>query len=431
MPTKKIIHTSDWHLGKKLYHEGRAEEHQAFLNWLIDFADQEGVDVLLFSGDLFDSPTPGHTALKSYYDFLARWFGASPDREAFILGGNHDSGHLIDAPKSLHAEAKLEGRLHLLGNFDPANWQKLVIKRPWGSVCALPYFRLHEILNLAKAFFPERNRSSEEEGQLILDSIEELMDRFRAETPNDLPRFLMGHHLFGPYSASGSELGLPLSGLETINLSSLGKWDYVALGHIHKPQRLSFKEMPVIYSGSPLRMRFSEHENKKISLIEIDNNENEVILDYKWCEIPIFRKLYRFRADIHNFKEKLLELKLAEEEGPALLPSFIEAELQCEAPWAGAADEIRSFLEENFKEDKRPKLLAVNHQVKNGNSSDLHEEKGPQEPGHDFGHINLADFFASYYLTKFPESAEVPTEIMNLFKDLQSSALSQEDSIED
>lgn len=427
MPTTKIIHTSDWHLGKKLYHEGRGEEHEAFLNWLLDFAEKEEANILLFSGDLFDSPTPGHAALKSYYDFLARWFGASPEREAFILGGNHDSGHLIDAPKSLHSQAKLEGRLHLLGNFDPNNWNKLIVKRPWGSVCALPYFRLHEILNLAKSFFPDRVRSSDEEGQLILDSISELMNRFRAETPQDLPRFLMGHHLFGPYSASGSELGLPLSGLETINLASLGKWDYVALGHIHKPQKLSFKEMPVIYSGSPLRMRFSEHENKRISLIELNGDT----LDYRWCDIPVFRKLYRFRADIHNFKEKLSELKLNEQSNPTLLPSFIEAELECEAPWVGAADEIRDFLEQNFKEERRPKLLAVNHQIKNGKATDKMTEAPTPRAVHDFSNINLSDFFASYYLTKFPESTEVPAEIMNLFKDLQSSALSTEDANED
>lgn len=415
MAVKKILHTSDWHLGKKLYQESRASEHQAFLSWLLEYADHSDIDVLIFSGDLFDSPSPNHAALKMYYDFLAQWFATRPSREAFILGGNHDSGLLLDAPRSLHSQAFLDGRLHLLGSFNPNEWQQLLIKRPWGTICALPYFRLHEILNLTKIFNSSPAPEATEESTLILQTLTDLMKKWHQLAPANLPKILLGHHVFGPYSASGSELGVPLSGLETIPLSILGEWDYVALGHIHKPQIMKFQNRPVVYSGSPLRMRFSEHENKKVSIIEIDEDTQEVT--QHWQEIPIFRKLYRLRAHRGNLSAKLDELRASELKKDCELPSYIEAELTCDAPWMGAADEIREYLTQHFELNNRPQLLALSYQIAGQQKSASEEARTL-----DFSNLNLSELFGRYYQQKYPDSSEVPSEIMNLFHQLQDSA---------
>lgn len=416
---KKIIHTSDWHLGKKLYQEERTSEHQAYLDWLLEFAKAHEVDVLLMSGDLFDSPNPPHSAQKAYYDFLAKWFSHSPEREAIILGGNHDSGPLINAPNSLLESALKGGRLRLVGHFDPENWQDFVIKKSWGTVCALPYFRLHEILNLAKKLGVNSSEAEDIESVRLLETLEELFKNWRKSTPNELPTILMGHHVFGPYMASGSELGVPLSGLETIPLSILGNWDYVALGHIHKPQVMNFENIPVVYSGSPLRMRFSEHEKKKISLITIETQKNE--LGYELFDIPAFRKLYRLRATKENLKEKIAALAKEEREKKSALVSFIEAELECDSPWIGAADEIRCEIELALPEvssSSLPKLLSVGHRVLGAETKE--QEASERARSFNLGALNIGELFERYYAEKYPKSKGIPPDIKNLFNELLS-----------
>ncbi len=415
---KKIIHTSDWHLGKKLYQEDRTNEHQAYLEWLLNYAAQNEVDVLIMSGDLYDSPNPPHIAQRAYYDFLARWFEHSPKREAYILGGNHDSGPLINAPSSLLESALKGERLKLIGSFEPSRWEDFVIKTEWATICALPYFRLHEILNLTKKFSTDSSTPEDDQTESIklLNTLETLFSRWREQSDQNKVKILMGHHVFGPYMASGSELGVPLSGLETIPLGVLGAWDYVALGHIHKPQVMNFEGTPVVYSGSPLRMRFSEHEKKKISLIKIDTQNQK--LDYELIDIPAFRKLYRLKANKQNIEAKVNEIIKEEQSKKTTLTSFIEAELECDSPWIGAADEIRSLLEAGLDvgEDQMPRLLSAHHRV----MGQISEEIAPVRKSQLFnlGSLNLTELFEKYYSEKYPESSQVPIEIKDLFHEL-------------
>lgn len=417
---KRIIHTSDWHLGKRLYQEDRTSEHSAYLNWLLDYANEHEVDVLLMSGDLFDSPNPPHSAQRAYYDFLAKWFSHSESREAFVMGGNHDSGPLINAPYSLLESALKGGRLKLIGNFEAENWQNFVFKRQWGSVCALPYFRLHEILNLARVLNPKSENSPEStevEAVRLLQTLETLFNKWRESLSDNGATILMGHHVFGPYMASGSELGVPLSGLETIPLGVLGKWDYVALGHIHKPQVMNFENMPVVYSGSPLRMRFSEHEKKKISVIEIDSETKK--LSYELIDIPAFRKLYRLKAKQENLKEKIAEIVSEELTKENELQSFIEAELGCENPWIGAADEIREELIRMLPDvpaENRPKLLSAHHKINSNSAND--DDNNQRSSVLNLASLNIEELFEKYYEQKFPDSTALPSEIRNLFQEL-------------
>ena len=98
----KILHTSDWHLGRTLYGQQRYEEFGAFLSWLGDFIEKEGVDVLLIAGDVFDTTTPGVRAQELYYGFLSR-LASGPCHHVVITGGNHDSPSFLNAPGPLLA----------------------------------------------------------------------------------------------------------------------------------------------------------------------------------------------------------------------------------------------------------------------------------------------------------------------------------------
>ena len=97
----KILHTSDWHLGRSLYGQNRQAEFNAFLNWLMDLLQQERTDVLLIAGDVFDTITPNHAAQELYYRFLAQVAALGLCRHVVIIGGNHDSASFLNAPKSL------------------------------------------------------------------------------------------------------------------------------------------------------------------------------------------------------------------------------------------------------------------------------------------------------------------------------------------
>ena len=96
----RILHTSDWHLGRSLYGRKRYEEFAAFLDWLVQAIEGEGIDALLVAGDVFDTSTPSNRAQELYYRFLCR-VAASCCRYVVVIAGNHDSPSFLNAPKEL------------------------------------------------------------------------------------------------------------------------------------------------------------------------------------------------------------------------------------------------------------------------------------------------------------------------------------------
>ncbi len=95
----KILHTSDWHIGRTLCGRKRYKEFAAFLSWLADTIHQEKVDALLVAGDIFDTSSPSNLAQELYYRFLSR-IAASPCRHVVVIAGNHDSPSFLAAPRS-------------------------------------------------------------------------------------------------------------------------------------------------------------------------------------------------------------------------------------------------------------------------------------------------------------------------------------------
>ena len=99
----KILHTSDWHLGRSLYGKKRYDEFSEFLDWLGKTIEEECIDLLLVAGDIFDTSTPSNRAQKLYYRFLCRVAG-SCCRHIVVIAGNHDSPSFLNAPKE-HTQA--------------------------------------------------------------------------------------------------------------------------------------------------------------------------------------------------------------------------------------------------------------------------------------------------------------------------------------
>ena len=282
----KLLHTSDWHLGKKLFKAERIEEQKLFLDWLLVEIEKQKVDYLLIAGDIFDSPHPPNEALKLYFDFLHVL--AETKVKTIIIGGNHDSGTFLDAPANIllgqnisvtgQLSTDLKKHIHELKT-DHSN--EIV------GVVTLPYFRNWEVHQMGRTW------GIEEGEDFGLNTIKRFLKETSEAINHCQKKVLLSHHLFGMYSAAGSEQAIGLSGVESIPNNVLeGLFDYVALGHIHKPQIIK-KENPIIYySGSPIAMRFSETMKKSLSLLTIEKNQ----LNQTLIEIPRFRELIQIEC---------------------------------------------------------------------------------------------------------------------------------------
>ncbi len=146
----KILHTSDWHLGKTLYGKKRYEEFEAFLNWLAETIQKFQINVLLVAGDVFDTSAPSNRAQALYYRFLCK-VASSVCRHVVIIAGNHDSPSFLSAPKELLKALDI----HVVGSAceNPAD-EVIILTNQEGSpeliVCAVPYLRDKDI-RLAEA----------------------------------------------------------------------------------------------------------------------------------------------------------------------------------------------------------------------------------------------------------------------------------------
>jgi len=293
----RILHSADWHLGRRLYGRSRHDEFDAFLDWLAETIEREQVDVLLVAGDVFDSSAPPNHAQSQYYRFLHRVSGGCC-RHVVVIGGNHDSPSFLEAPRELLAALSV----HVVGKAcdDPADEVLLLRDRsgaPALIVCAVPYLRDRDIRTV------EAGESVTDKAQKLVDGIvrhykavADVALRRRREADRPLPIVGMGH-LF----AAGGET-VEGDGVRELYVGSLAhvsgavfpaSFDYLALGHLHKPQRVGGDETKR-YSGSPLPMGFGEAgQRKAVCLIEFGTGEPVV----RELEVPVFRRLASIEGD--------------------------------------------------------------------------------------------------------------------------------------
>lgn len=308
----KVLHTSDWHLGRTLYGRKRYEEFEAFLNWLVETIQDNDVDVLLVAGDVFDTTTPSNRAQELYYRFLFR-IAESCCRHVVIIAGNHDSPSFLNAPKTLLRALDV----HVVGaKTESAEDELVVLSDKSGAVelivCAVPYLRDRDI-RLAEA-----GESIEDKEKKLLEGIRNhysevvsLAEQKRAEQGHDIPIVGMGHL----FTAGGKTVDG--DGVRELYIGSLAhvtsgifpdSLDYVALGHLHVPQKVNDSEL-IRYCGSPIPMGFGEaKQQKRVCLIEF----NSRLASVQEVDIPKFRQLERVSGDWEAISNRVAELIAAD-----------------------------------------------------------------------------------------------------------------------
>lgn len=304
----KILHTSDWHIGRTLYGRKRYEEFEAFLTWLVNTIQQEKIDALLVAGDVFDTSAPSNRAQELYYRFLCR-VAASSCRHVVVVAGNHDSPSFLNAPKELLKALDV----HVVGNATSSPEDEVLVLRngqgvPELIVCAVPYLRDRDI-RLAEA-----GESVEDKEQKLLDGIRThyaavaaLAEKKREDLGVDIPIVAMGHM----FTAGGQTVNG--DGVRELYVGSLAHvtagifpdcFNYLALGHLHVPQKVSGSET-MRYSGSPLPMGFGEaRQQKSVCQVQFHSTVASVQL----IDVPVFQKLERVKGDWDGISSRILQL---------------------------------------------------------------------------------------------------------------------------
>lgn len=305
----KVLHSSDWHIGRALYEKKRYREFELFLNWLLETISQQGIDVLLVAGDVFDTSTPGNRSQEIYYRFLYQVASCSSCRHVVVVAGNHDSPSFLSAPKDLLKALNV----HVIGAIsDSIEDEVLVLKNkddlPELIVCAVPYLRDRDVR------VAQPGESIEEKEKKLIEGIREhyfnvceLAEQKRKELKMEIPIIATGH-LF----TSGGKT-VDGDGVRDLYVGSLAHLtvdifpsciDYLALGHLHIPQKVSDSDN-IRYSGSPLQMSFGEaKQQKNVCMIEFEGKSPTVSL----VQVPVFQKLESIRGAWDQIEKRITEL---------------------------------------------------------------------------------------------------------------------------
>ncbi len=304
----KVLHTSDWHIGHSLYGRKCTEEHRAFLDWLAAILKQEAIDVLIVAGDIFDNGTPSNRSLELYYTFLCR-VAESGCRHVVIIGGNHDSPSVLNAPREVLRFLDI----HIIGSIteDPGD-EVLLLHHPDGHaeliVCAVPFLRDRDIREA------EAGETLEDKERKLLAGITghyllvgRLASQLQAREGNTIPIVGMGHLFTAGAVTSKSD------GLRDLYVGTLGHlatdtfpscFDYLALGHLHIPQKVGGAATKR-YSGSPLPLSFGEAEQTKSVTIVTFLGTSPVVTT---LPIPCFLQLESIQGNLSTILSRLGDL---------------------------------------------------------------------------------------------------------------------------
>jgi DNA repair protein SbcD/Mre11 len=289
----KILHTADWHLGKKLYKQELTEEHQLFFEWLIQTIKERKIDVLLISGDVFDLSNPPTEARALYYWFLRKMI--EQKCKIIITGGNHDSASMLNAPKDILAMLDVV----VIGGAT-TNIEEEIIDLGEVIICAVPYLRDMDIRQAIQAESVQGRIESVRNG---IKNHYDILANLCRERHAGTPVIAMGHLYAQGSITSESEREIQIGNLAAFGEADFSEtFDYVALGHIHRPQRVGGKEH-IRYSGSPIALSFSEKDDLKIVIeLEISSGKIQKIEE---ISVPKFRILKKMTGDFLKMKSLL------------------------------------------------------------------------------------------------------------------------------
>ena len=401
----KVLHTADWHIGQLFHEYDRSYEHQQFLNWLVQTLQTEHIDVLLISGDVFDISNPSASSVKMFYSFLNQATKANQYLQIIITAGNHDSASRLEAPKPLLESSNV----HIIGLVEKdkdgyIDYEKLIvpIHDTSGAVkiwcLAIPFLRMGDYPTIADCANPYT------EGVATL--YKEAFAHAQQKKQDGQAIIAMGH--LHTHHAEITELDrterLIMGGVECIPANVFDEEiKYVALGHIHKAQRIGGKEN-IRYSGSPLPMSFSELNYKhQVIVFEINQEISNLIA----IEIPLFVSLQRIPLSHQPLHEVIALLEQLPNKNSFLetLP-YLEVRVLLEGPEPALRYKVETAL---IGKNVRLAKIDVKYPA---STKEAPEFITPEK----LNELQPIDVFGKIYQSRY--NSDVPTEILQLFQEV-------------
>lgn len=330
-----ILHTADWHLGKRLEQFERTDEHRDFLDWLICTLDTELIDLLIVAGDVFDTGSPSNTAFELYYKFLRR-VQDTCCRNVIIVGGNHDSISTLNAPRDMLRY----NNVHVIGGVpDLFTDQIIEIRNAQDEleliVCAVPFLRDKDIrLSVSGETTGERELRIKKG---ITDHYQHFVPLIEPYRSAGIPVMATGHLFAAGSSTSESEKEIHVGNLGQVSGDQFPvEFGYIALGHIHRPQLVNQLEH-IRYSGSPVALSFSENEDRKqVLIIEV---RGPVICPARKLEVPCGRRLLRIKGKVEGVKAEILNLR---DQG-LKYPAWVEIQVETDSFITGLDEQLNNL----------------------------------------------------------------------------------------
>ncbi|MGL6070989.1 exonuclease subunit SbcD [Craterilacuibacter sp.] len=291
----KILHTSDWHLGQHFMGKSRQAEHQAFLDWLLTQVALHAVDAVIVAGDIFDTGAPPSYARELYNELIVGLHHSGA--QLVVLGGNHDSVATLGESRSLLAQLST----HVIPAVsDVPDTQLLVLPersgKPGAILCAIPFIRARDVLQSVAGQSAEQKQLALQ--QAIHGHYQALYEAACAKRDSlgaQLPIIATGHLTTVGASSSESVREIYVGALEAFPTSAFPPADYIALGHIHRPQQVGGFEH-IRYCGSPIALGFDEaRQQKQVLLVELDGRGLQGVQS---LPIPCFQPLYALRGTL-------------------------------------------------------------------------------------------------------------------------------------
>jgi DNA repair protein SbcD/Mre11 len=309
----RIIHTADWHLGQFFYSKSRAAEHQAFLDWLLAQIIQHQVEALIVAGDLFDTGSPPSYAREMFNRFVV---ALQPSGcQLVVLAGNHDSVATLNESRELLACLNTR----VITSATPQGEQQILTLQqrdgtPGALLCAIPYLRPRDILR------SQAGQSGREKQISLLEAIEQHYQQcyvaaLAQRNDASLPIIATGHLTTVGVTKSDSVRDIYIGTLDAFPAQAFPPADYIALGHIHRAQRIADSDH-IRYSGSPIPLSFDElGREKSVFLLEFSHQLDTVTT----LTIPLFQPMQMLKGSMAEIEQQLTQFTDCANEQPVWL----------------------------------------------------------------------------------------------------------------
>ena len=282
----RILHTSDWHIGKSDGEQNLFDDQQFFINSICSIVEGEKVDAVIIAGDIYDRQIASSDAVR-LYDYAMTRLCRDLKKKVIIVAGNHDSAERLSTCSDLLSAAGLYVSGSLKRHPDTVTLNGT-------DVYLLPWFTIEKV----KSVFPEyadKIESCEDAYKVVLDNIKKSFDKSKKH-------ILVSHAFITDSETSTSDRAAEIGAATQVSASLFDGFDYVALGHIHKPQDVNSY---IRYSGTPMPYSFGKEERQEKSVTIIDTDP----LSKKIVAIPLLHK----RTTLSGKYEELLDAKCAED----------------------------------------------------------------------------------------------------------------------